>query len=108
MHEVNCPYCEEEVEINHDDGYGYAEGEVFQQECDFCRKTFTYTTSISFYHEVEKAPCLNGKPHNWKDISGHPTGYQSNRHECSWCEEIELKDKTLKYDVKTDTWNNKK
>lgn len=28
MNDVNCPYCGAKQEINHDDGYGYAEGEV--------------------------------------------------------------------------------
>ena len=103
--DIECPYCEKGLEINHDDGYGYEEDEVFEQKCEHCGKTFTYTTSISFYHEAQKAPCLNGKPHNWIDISGFPEGFQSNRHKCSYCEKIELKDKTLKYDGKTDTWN---
>lgn len=61
MRDINCPYCGEGIEINHDDGYGYEEDEVFQQECGKCGMNFTYTTSISFYYSAEKAPCLNGE-----------------------------------------------
>jgi len=104
MTDVECPYCGEEVEIDHDDGYGYEEGEIFQQECEHCGKVFTYTTSITYYHDAYKAPCLNGEPHSWKDIYGYPTGYQSNRQRCEYCNEESLKDATLQYDSKTDTW----
>jgi len=30
---VNCPYCGAEQEICHDDGYGYEEDVLHQQEC---------------------------------------------------------------------------
>lgn len=104
MDNITCPYCNEEVEINHDDGYGYEEGVLFNQECGHCDNTFTYTTGIIFVYKAYKAPCLNGGPHSWKDNQGYPKGYQSNRHTCEWCDEEELKDDSLKYDCKTDTW----
>ena len=28
MYDVECPYCGAEIEINHDDGYGYEEDET--------------------------------------------------------------------------------
>ncbi len=104
MKDTNCPYCNKEIEINHDDGYGYEDGEVFQQECSYCYKNFTYTTSTHFYYSPEKAPCLNGEPHSWKDIIGYPAGFQKNRHHCKNCDEIELKDSSLRYNGKTDSW----
>lgn len=72
MNDCNCPYCDAEIEINHDDGYGYSEDEVHQQQCSDCGKTFTYTTSISFSYDTEKADCLNGAPHNWKPTASYP------------------------------------
>lgn len=72
MSDVNCPYCGADQEINHDDGYGYEEDSIHQQECVECDKTFTYTTSISFSYDVNKADCLNGSPHEWKAIASHP------------------------------------
>ncbi len=61
MCDIECPYCGEEQEINHDDGYGYSEDDLHQQQCGDCDKVFSYTTCISFVYEAEKAPCLNDK-----------------------------------------------
>ena len=57
--DVDCPYCGEGQEICHDDGYGYEEDEVFEQECSGCDKIFVFTTSISFYYEARQAACKN-------------------------------------------------
>lgn len=65
MNDVECPYCNKGQEINHDDGYGYKEDEVYQQQCDDCGKYFTYTTSIIFHYNTEKADCLNGGEHDY-------------------------------------------
>ena len=62
--DCNCPYCGADVEINHDDGYGYEEDECHEQVCGECDKAFVYTTSISFYYEATKADCLNGAEHD--------------------------------------------
>jgi hypothetical protein len=66
MSDVECPYCEAEQEICHDDGYGYTEGEIYQQECSSCGKVFIFTTSISFNYDAERADCLNGGEHIYK------------------------------------------
>ena len=89
MNDVECPYCEEQVEINHDDGYGYEEGKTYEQECSHCGKTFVYTTGIIFVYTTGIAPCKNGENHEWKQVHGLPIGYQSNRHQCKWCDKIE-------------------
>lgn len=83
MSDVECPYCGKYQEINHDDGYGYQEGEIFNQECDDCEKTFAYTTSISFSYDAEKADCLNGGDHNWKPQITYPKEYT--KMECTMC-----------------------
>lgn len=85
--DVKCPYCEKWQEINHDDGYGYEEDRVYEQECEDCEKTFIYTTSISFYYEAEKAPCKNGEDHDWQKISGYPREVFENKRRCSYCDE---------------------
>jgi len=66
--DINCPYCDAGQEINHDDGYGYSEDKKHEQQCGNCDKHFTYTTSISFYYEAEKADCLNGEPHKLEPV----------------------------------------
>lgn len=96
MNDIECPYCDVMQEINHDDGYGYAEDETFQQECDDCGKTFTFTTSISFYYSTEKADCLNGSDHKFKPTETYPK--RCTRMKCEMCDcerpptELEWKD----------------
>jgi hypothetical protein len=86
--EENCPYCNTKVDINHDDGYGYEEGETYQQECSYCGKTFIYYTSISFYYELEKADCLNGSDHIFKPTVTVPKCFTKMR--CTMCDKERL------------------
>ncbi len=72
MSDINCPYCEKEIEICHDDGVGYEEGVTHNQQCKYCDKYFTFTTSISYHYEAEKADCLNGSPHKWEKVRHYP------------------------------------
>ena len=83
MKDVECPYCEKWQEINHDDGFSYAEDEIHQQECSDCGKVFTFTTSISFNYESEKAPCLNGGEHKWGQ--SHTVPRQHTKMHCMYC-----------------------
>lgn len=69
--DVECPYCGEGQEICHDDGYGYKEDELHQQECHNCEKTFGYRTSISFSYEAEKVACFNGEKCNFIESHRH-------------------------------------
>lgn len=85
--DVDCPYCEMGQEINHDDGVGYEEGILYTQSCRDCDKIFTYTTSISFYHEANKADCLNGGEHKLKQIHGLPREYFIGKFRCEDCDE---------------------
>lgn len=72
MSDVECPYCKEEQDIDHDDGYGYKEGETHMQECFDCEKSFAYTTSIHFDYYSKKADCLNGGKHKFKSVIHNP------------------------------------
>jgi hypothetical protein len=84
MEDVECPYCEKWVEINHDDGYGYDEGTAYQQHCYGCDKNFVYYTTIHFSYDAQKADCLNGEPHKYKPTSTHPNFFTKMR--CEFCE----------------------
>jgi len=87
--DVVCPYCGEEQEINHDDGYGYEEDELYQQECN-CGKTFVYTTAIIFNYDVYKAPCLNGGSHKMRKTRRVPwVIVGEERYRCEYCGERE-------------------
>ena len=83
---VECPYCEKENRVNHDDGYGYQEDEIYNQECEFCEKTFAYDTSIMYWHNSHKADCLNGSPHKYQPTKTHPPRYT--KMECIDCGDV--------------------
>lgn len=87
--DVECPYCEEWQEIDHDDGYGYDESCVYEQQCADCKKNFAFTTSISFYYDAEQADCLNGAEHNWQELSKYMMKYYPGSRRCQDCDKEE-------------------
>ena len=89
MNDVECPYCGEAQEINHDDGYGYEEDTLHEQECHHCEKAFSFTTMISFSYEAIKAPCRNGGEHDMRPQPSFPKIYPD-RAVCECCGHIEL------------------
>lgn len=66
MDTVECPYCEGDVEICHDDGAYYNDGESNPIECEHCEKKFMVNQEISWIFTGEKAECLNTGEHDWK------------------------------------------
>jgi len=105
MNEVNCPYCKEEIEIVHDDGYGYEEDERHTQECPKCLKVFTYFTSAIYYHEVSQAPCLNDGKHIYQKRRGAPDYYFVNKFSCIYCDDEKtiLPEELKNYEIKEST-----
>jgi hypothetical protein len=83
--DVNCPYCDAGMEICHDDGFGYKEGVLHQQECFKCGKTFTFETSIIFHYTEHKADCLNDGNHDYQPTTSFPEFCRKMR--CSICHE---------------------
>ena len=83
--DVECPYCGEWLEINHDDGFGYAEDEAYEQECCACEKYFIFHTSISYSYTANRADCLNGGEHRYKKTATFPKRYTRMR--CIDCDE---------------------
>lgn len=83
MNDTDCPYCGANVFINHDDGYGYEEDEIHHQECGKCKKTFSFTTSISFHYSTYKAACLNGGEHRYEETKTYPVEFS--RMVCTDC-----------------------
>lgn len=57
--DIKCPYCNEWQNIDHDDGYGFEEDTLYEQECHNCDKTFCYITERSYAYKAYKANCLN-------------------------------------------------
>ena len=89
----NCPYCNAEIEIDHDDGYGYEEDNIHEQSCSNCDKTFTFTTSVIYYYELNKCPCKNGGDHDLKQMHGAPRAFFVGREKCIHCDEEFTTDK---------------
>lgn len=83
-YDIECPYCGKGQEINHDDGFGYAEDELHVQQCGDCEQYFTFTTSILFCYSANVADCLNGEEHDFKATITHPKMYT--RMQCADCE----------------------
>ncbi len=84
-YDIKCPYCDRDLDIDHDDGYGYEDGPTYQQECHWCDKNFTFTTSISYNYDVQKADCLNGGNHDWHPTISYPKEFTKMR--CKMCDE---------------------
>ena len=84
MNDVRCPYCQEWQDINHDDGFGYEEDVLHEQECSKCEKIFTFYTYIIFSYESFKADCLNDGEHELEKVEGHH--YHPDWVRCKTCE----------------------
>lgn len=88
MADLECPYCNADQEVNHDDGFGYEEDQRHEMECSECEKMFVFTTSISCYYEADKADCLNGGQHRLKMSATYPREYSN-----MYCEDCDYKQK---------------
>ena len=67
MNDIECPYCDAQNEVCHDDGQGYDEGTAHEMTCGDCGKNFVFYTQISFDYSPKKADCLNGSPHRFRE-----------------------------------------
>ena len=72
MSDFNCPYCDAELDVCHDDGLGYEEDVKHEMQCGVCDKNFVFETSIMFHYEPKKADCLNTGSHNLKPVKHFP------------------------------------
>lgn len=91
MSDLNCPYCDADQDVCHDDGAGYLEDRAHEMECSACQKNFVFQTHISFTYFPEKADCLNGSPHDcgeWKNLWTHEGKTLQNRR-CKDCDFVE-------------------
>jgi|GEM_PF-753725 len=75
MSDMNCPYCEAECEVCHDDGHGYSEDTRHEHECHSCGKMFVFETVITFDYHPIPADCLNTGDHEWEPSFTYPIEY---------------------------------
>jgi len=85
MSTVDCPYCDEEQDVEYDGGYGYAQDVAHQTTCRSCEKTFVFSSEIYLEHVARKADCLNRGDHSWAQIITWPR--QFTRWRCKACDE---------------------
>jgi hypothetical protein len=88
LQDVECPYCEAWQEIDHDDGYGYQEDELYEQECSECGKTFGYETMIIYSYAAKKLPCSNGEDHCLEEYKVIPHEFGVGKKKCKWCGDV--------------------
>jgi len=82
MEEVKCPYCREYVEINVDDHYEGTE----ECECPKCEKFFeVFAEAYISYSVSDKADCLNGGEHKWRQQIGSPDIHFKGKYLCNDC-----------------------
>lgn len=82
---VKCPYCDELVTIDHDDGFGYDQDVKHETKCSNCEFFFVFTTYILFHYESHKADCLNGGSHNMQSVTHLPFDWP-NWKRCNNCD----------------------
>lgn len=75
MSDLDCPYCGAEIDICNDDGHGLNEDQIYQEQCPECEKHFVFTSYITISYTPEKAGCLNGSEHKWKEKQTYPREY---------------------------------
>jgi len=83
--DIECPYCGQWQDVNHDDGQGYEENVKHEMKCEKCEKSFVFTTSISYYYESEKADCLNTGNHIYELSKTFPKEFS--HMQCTMCDE---------------------
>jgi hypothetical protein len=83
MKDIECPYCGEWSDVDHEDGQNYEQDRLHEMECPHCEKNFVFYTSISFSYSPKKADCLNGWKHEYEPTHTCPIEYT--KMECRWC-----------------------
>ena len=83
IYDLNCPYCDAQLDVCHDDGFGYQEDVNHEMNCYKCGKNFVFQTSISFRYDAEKADCLNDGEHDYKQTVTAPVEFT--KMQCSMC-----------------------
>lgn len=78
-----CPYCGYEDQ----DSWELSESSD-NYTCGDCSKNFTYNSSVSRTFTSQKADCLNGAEHNWRDW--HNVLPELKQRSCRTCNKREI------------------
>ncbi len=80
MYEIECPYCRWAQEI---DTENREDGDMVEQECNNCDKSFITSMQLSVDYKVYKADCLNTGEHLWSPTHALPA--EAIRMRCIGC-----------------------
>lgn len=103
METVTCPYCDKNTEIDTDEHYENYE----EYECEHCGKNFeVFAEPTIDYSVCDKADCLNGADHKWRQIIGQPEIHFRGKYRCEDCsaEYVNEKEATTEEEW-TEYWN---
>lgn len=81
--DLNCPYCNAEIEICHDDGFGCQPEILHEYECPVCDKRFVFSVEWTINHYPQKADCLNDGKHDYQLTDTTPVEFS--KMECAMC-----------------------
>lgn len=90
MSYLECPYCEKELKDPDD---CHETDRVYEYECNHCEKGFVFRLDYTVNYYEEKAPCLNGGPHNFRKCEGFPIECFKDKWQCRNCEKIVISEK---------------
>ena len=62
MSDLECPYCESEVQVPED---CHDQSDTYETECPSCNKYFQFTVEYWPTYSSKKADCLNGAEHDY-------------------------------------------
>jgi len=85
--DLECPYCEKEID-DPDDCYEPCVD--YEHECQHCEKNFVFVVEYTRHYSAKKSECLNGAPHQYKKTATYPPEFARMRCvDCGHEEDIE-------------------
>lgn len=66
IYPVECPYCEEYIDMYGEDWQEYEQNEDFEVTCPHCDKVVFVSFEMDPTFTSNKADCKNGGEHDWK------------------------------------------
>jgi hypothetical protein len=82
-----CPYCGKPQEHCNDEPFD--QDEIWDEECNDCGKSYRLQGWYTEEYNAEKADCLNGAAHDFRQIVGAPEEWFIGKFRCVSCEEEE-------------------
>lgn len=62
--DLECPYCKKEIDDPDD---CYETDRDYEHECYHCEKNFVFQVEYTRHYSANKAECLNGGDHRYKE-----------------------------------------